>query len=282
MSNKDFDFNFSFEKFEKTLKGINETNTWYELISEVLPRWQIITIPRVAAFMAQTAHESRNYTALEESLYYSEDALSSVFGHYFDGESRKIEDYARKPQKIANLVYSNRMGNGPPESGDGWRYRGRGVIQLTGKNNYMDFADYFDMTLNEAVDYLETKEGALQAACWYWDSRNLNQHADDKDIVRITELINGGHNGLEDRKEKYHNNLKVLNSDYKDMSNLETVRQGSTGETVKRVQEALGITSDGIFGPNTEYYLKFWQFENGLEWDGVAGPKTLDKLLGEP
>jgi len=118
--------------------------------------------------------------------------------------------YANKPEAIANLVYANRMGNGGPETGDGYRYCGRGLIQLTGKDNYFWFAASLNITPEEASQYMETFEGAAQSACWFWETNNLNQWADKDDILTLTKRINGGTIGLEDRKKHYEHAKHVL------------------------------------------------------------------------
>ena len=119
--------------------------------------------------------------------------------------------YAKKPQMIANKVYANRMGNGDEASGDGFRYLGRGLIQLTGKNNYTFFAASVGIeNMDECVEYLGTFEGAVQSACFFWEQNNLNQWADKGDILTLTKRINGGTIGLEDRIKHYNHALHVL------------------------------------------------------------------------
>jgi putative chitinase len=188
------------------------------------------------------------------------------------------------------------MGNGDEDSGDGWRYCGRGVIQLTGHDNYSRFAKDMDMSLEEVVEYLETIEGAIMSAAWYWNSRKINTAADDNDIVKMTKLVNGGTIGLEDRKKHYAHILEVLGTEYEESSDVEdteeeesdaeaininqVIKRGAKGPTVAALQEALGVDADGAFGGGTERALKAWQEENGLTADGIAGPKTLAKLLG--
>ena len=161
-------------------------------------------------FFAQCAHETSNFTLFEESLRYSARALRSVFGKYFTKE--QAVEYARKPEKIANIVYANRMGNGDTCSGEGWKYRGRGALQLTGKNNYQSFADYVnDQTI---VDYPETvlqSKYLFKSAIFFFDKNNLwnvcNDLSEDT-VKKLTKRINGGYNGLEHRIEltkKYSN-----------------------------------------------------------------------------
>lgn len=164
---------------------------------------------RLAHFFAQLHHES-NLKAISENLNYSAESLRKVFGKYFPSVET-ANKYARHPEKIANRVYGNRMGNGPESSGDGWKYRGRGFIQLTGKDNYralskgtgIDYLNHPDKLLNEA--------DAMIAALWFWNSRNLNLYADRDDVREVTRRINGGFNGLDHRTEllkKYKNVFK--------------------------------------------------------------------------
>jgi putative chitinase len=158
--------------------------------------------------LAQCGHESNGFTVFKENLNYSAEGLVSTFSKYFPNIS-STAGFAKNPQKIANKVYANRMGNGSEESGDGYLYRGRGVIQLTGKDNYKAFADFKGKTLNDVVNYLETTEGAIESALWFWKTRGLNAVCDTDDIIKMTKLINGGLIGLDDRKLKY-NNFKVI------------------------------------------------------------------------
>jgi predicted chitinase len=135
--------------------------------------------------------------------------LLKTFPKYFKtlDEARA---YEKKPEKIANRVYSNRMGNGDESTGDGFRYLGRGLIQLTGKNNYTLFAAAIDTPLEQIPEYLQTFEGAVQSACWFWEQNNLNQWADKKDIMTLTKRINGGTIGLEDRIKHYNHALHLF------------------------------------------------------------------------
>jgi putative chitinase len=147
---------------------------------------------------------------MEENLNYSAQGLNKIFPKYFARAGRDANAYAKKPEKIANVVYSSRMGNGDEASGDGYRYRGRGFIQLTGKSNYSAFAADMEMPLEEATAWLDTAEGAVWSACWFWDSRELNKWADKGDIVTVTKKINGGTIGLEDRKSHYAEALQIF------------------------------------------------------------------------
>ena len=181
---------------------------WYEALSVLLPDYEINTPNRIAAFIAQCAHESASFTALHENLNYRAETLSKVWPKKFP--PAVAQQYAHKPEAIANLAYASRMGNGNEASGDGWRYCGRGLIQLTGKDNYTAFADSIGITPEEVSDYVQTFEGAAQSACWFWESNNLNQYADSGDIETMTKRINGGTLGLEDRKKHYEHAKHIL------------------------------------------------------------------------
>jgi putative chitinase len=182
---------------------------WTEALNKILPDYGIDTPQRVAAFVAQAAHESGNFTALHENLNYRAVTLRKVFPKYFPTDEMAAQ-YAQQPEKIANRVYANRMGNGPEESGDGFRYCGRGLIQLTGQQNYQNFADSIETPLEQVPDFLQTFEGAVQSACWFWENNNLNQYADTDDILTMTKRINGGTIGLEDRKRHYEHAKHVF------------------------------------------------------------------------
>ena len=185
---------------------------WCEALNKILPDYDIDTPTRVAAFLAQCAHESAGFTALHENLNYRAETLRKVFPKYFHDDAT-AQHYASQPNKaesIANRVYANRMGNGNEASGDGFRYCGRGLIQLTGKDNYTRFAESIDTPVEQIPEFLATFEGAIQSACWFWETNNLNQYADSGDIVTMTKRINGGTIGLEDRKKHYEHAKHVL------------------------------------------------------------------------
>jgi len=182
---------------------------WQQALEQLLPEYNINTPERIAAFIAQCAHESAEFTAIRENLNYRAESLQKVFAKYFPTQEL-AEQYAKQPEKIANRVYADRMGNGDESSGDGYRYCGRGLIQLTGRNNYQAFADSMECSLEQAVDYLATFEGAVQSACWFWETNSLNQLADTGDIKAMTKRINGGYIGLEDREAKYEHIKEIL------------------------------------------------------------------------
>lgn len=171
-------------------------------INECMVKYEINTVNRVAAFLAQIGHESGRLQFVEENLNYSATALLRVFGKYFPSQNVAAR-YARKPPMIANRVYANRMGNGNEASGDGWKYRGRGLIQLTGRNNYKACGTTLMIDLEKDPDWVKTPFGAVVTACWFWDKTKLNAFADKDDIVTISKKINGGTHGLEDRVDLY-------------------------------------------------------------------------------
>ena len=185
---------------------------WCGALNKLLPDYGIDTPQRVAAFLAQCAHESGGFVFLKENLNYRAASLRKIFPKYFPTD-QIAEQYASLPNKaeaIANRIYANRMGNGDEASGDGWLYCGRGLIQLTGKDNYTFFAGSLDISVEEAAEYLATFEGAAQSACWYWEQNNLNRFADANDVKGLTRAINGGYIGLEDRQSHTEHALHIL------------------------------------------------------------------------
>jgi putative chitinase len=178
----------------------------FGFLPETMEKFGINNPLRISHFLAQCAHESWNFKAVRENLNYGPVALMSTFKKYFP-TLEKADEYARQPEKIANLVYANRIGNGPVESGDGWRFRGRGFIQLTGRANYSSFDKVVPENIIDNPDLVASRYPLLSAA-WFWHSRNLNKIADlgpsEDIIIRITKIVNGGTNGLSDRI-KYFN-----------------------------------------------------------------------------
>jgi putative chitinase len=197
------------EQLAELIPGNPYISHWYEALEQCLPDYDINTPQRVAAFLAQCAHESGGFRALKENLNYRAATLRKVFPKYFPNDQIAAQ-FAGKQEMIANKVYANRMGNGDEASGDGFRYCGRGLIQLTGKNNYQLFAESIETPVEDIPHYLATFEGAVQSACWFWESNNLNQWADKGDILTMTKRINGGTIGLEDRIKHYNHALHVL------------------------------------------------------------------------
>jgi len=184
---------------------------YYEALNAGMTKYGINTPLRITHFIAQLAHESANFRLSTENLNYSAKALKSVFGKYFP-TNEMAEEYARKPEKIANKVYGGRMRNGDEESGEGWKFRGRGLIQLTGKENYTNCGRAIGMNLAEKPELLsDDPHAAVMAAAWFWDSRKLNNYADRDDVLSITKRINGGTHGLDDRKSHLAKAKEVFN-----------------------------------------------------------------------
>ena len=192
----------------KTKRAVLET---YALpIHEVAEYYDMYENPkRAAAFIAQIAHESGGFNFVKENLNYSAKGLMTTFKKYFPTEEL-AKQYERKPEKIANRVYASRMSNGDEASGDGYRFCGRGLIQLTGRANYTKFAQDLGISVEDTVAYLETPAGAVSSAGWFWDNNSLNRFCDNDDFVTLTKRINGGTIGLADRQHHYEIALKLL------------------------------------------------------------------------
>lgn len=197
------------EQIGQMIPSNKEVEKIYPFFEEFFYEYRINTPRRIAGFMAQCGHESLDFTRLQENLNYSAIALTRVFPKHFK-TIEETENYERQPEKIANKVYSNRMGNGNEKSGDGWKHRGMGAIQLTGKNIQKKFADYKKMSLEEVVEYLQTKKGAIESACWFWKENNLNNFCDKNDLIGMTKVINGGTHGLDDRRERWVRNKNII------------------------------------------------------------------------
>jgi putative chitinase len=281
--------NITEEQLAAMLPTNKEVAEWCKELNKAFPKHEINNARRIAGFISQCAHESRDFTAMEENLNYSKEALERVFPRYFGAGKQNAAEYARNPEKIANYVYmdANRsaagaLGNTQP--GDGWKFRGRGLKQLTGRNNYARFAAAYDMTADEASDWIETKEGALASALWFWTTNKLNPIADTGEVAVLTKRINGGDIGLADRQSRYSVAMQALTGDIPTRAPISaattaTLRRGSTGDAVKQMQRKLGIPADGDFGPGTEAAVRKWQAANGLVADGIVGPKTLAALM---
>ena len=291
----------------KMIPTNKEVGEWCKVLNEMLPKYGITSPRRIASFITQCAHESGDFRLLEENLNYKEETLLRVFPRYFGPGKQNAAEYAKNPEKIANYVYmdKNRSANGAlgnTQDGDGWRFRGRGLKQVTGRSNYTTFGKAIGKTAEEVAEYLETKEGALVSALWFWQSRGLNEVADTGDVAKVTKIINGGDIGLADRRKRYDEALAVLDGedapgddrrggsgessgqdrgqDRGQGRGSEVLRVGSRGAEVAALQRALGLADDGAFGPATEKALRAWQKDQGLTPDGIAGPQTLSKLLG--
>jgi putative chitinase len=163
-----------------------------------------LTPVRAAHFFAQTSHETGGFKTFSENLNYSVDGLQKIFGKYFPGNLE--ENYAKQPEKIANRVYANRMGNGSEESGDGWKFRGRGALQLTGKDNYTSFAQYLQKPEILTTPDLVATVYSFESAMFFFDKNKLwsicDQGINDASILTLTKKINGGTHGLDDRNAK--------------------------------------------------------------------------------
>jgi len=281
-------------QLSKILPVNKHTEDLAEVLNELFPKYNITTLNRAAGFIAQCGHESNGFTVLKENLNYSAQGLRGVFGKYFKDDAT-ANAYAKQPEKIANRIYASRMGNGDEHSGDGYKYRGRGAIQLTGHDNYTRFAESIGKDMDDTIDYLGTLDGAVESACWFWQTNKLNAICDADDIVTMTKRINGGTIGLDDRTAHYKLAKQVLAGVFGDDASDETVQEattqateveyvtvrvGSDNDTVKAVQTALGLNADGKFGPGTERAVKAWQTAHGLTADGIVGANTIRKMLG--
>lgn len=207
-------------QFKKFAPNTKYAQQWYDTLfgpqtelggKSLLQEYEITTKPRVAAFLAQCSHESGGFVFVTENLNYSASGLLRVFPKYFP-DLATAKQYERNPKKIASRVYANRMGNGDETSQEGYVYRGRGILQLTGKDNYFWFGASLDLTPEQASEYLETFEGAAQSACWFWETNKLNALADAGDIKGMTKRINGGYIGLADREHHYAVALNMFDS----------------------------------------------------------------------
>lgn len=197
------------DKFKQIFPNCKQPNDTTKALNIILPKYKITTKERLAAFLAQCGHESGSFNILKENLNYSAEGLCKVWPKRFPTLA-EAQKYHRNPEKIANKVYADRMGNGSEDSGDGFLYCGRGAIQLTGKDNYTKFASSLDMAIDEAVAYCETREGAIESACYFWETHNLNECADKGDFVALTKKINGGTTGLAERQEIWAKAKQVL------------------------------------------------------------------------
>ena len=204
-----FEFDFTANHVHQLLNGNPHAQSWYEALCHELPKYQITSAKRVAMFMAQTGHESGNYTALVENLNYKPQALMAIWKKRFP-TLEIANQYAHNPEKIANRAYCDRMGNGSEESGDGWMFHGRGLIQLTGRSLYEAFAREIGKGLEETVTYCETPDGAVESACFFWEHHGLNAISDAGDIVHATKVINGGTLGIEDRTARYNHAIQLF------------------------------------------------------------------------
>jgi putative chitinase len=198
------------EQFQQLFTHNKAADAWVAALNAILPKYGIDTPQRVACFLAQCGHESEGFTCLVENLNYSAQALATTWPNRYSVDPKApvkapntlATQLHRRPEAIANNVYANRLGNGDEASGDGWQHRGRGVIQITGKDAYKAFAKAAGIPYDQVFAYLETKHGAVESACWYWSTRDLNPVADADNYLLVTKRINGGTNGFADRSER--------------------------------------------------------------------------------
>lgn len=192
------------------LKEIGIDEKWLDPLNQTFDKFEINTPNRIAGFIGQCQHESAKFTRLTENLNYSGKALHAVWPSRFKTEE-EMEAYHRQPEKIANKVYADRMGNGDEASGEGWKYRGRGVIQLTGKANYAAASDAIGVDFVDQPDLVTEPLYAVMTAGWFWKTNKLNYLCDSQDWKTLTKRINGGTIGLEDRIKHIEHVLEVLN-----------------------------------------------------------------------
>lgn len=194
-----------------TATGLNADAAlrWYPHIQETAKRFDFQEPKRLAMWLAQCGHESGGFKRLVENLNYSAEGLTKTWPKRFPTLAA-AQSYARQPEKIANRVYASRIGNGDEASGDGWRFRGRGLIQVTGRENYKACGAALGVDLLERPELLETERYAALSAGWFWDSRKLNAPADAGDIEAVTKKINGGTTGLADRKARWAQTTDAL------------------------------------------------------------------------
>jgi putative chitinase len=191
------------------LQQLGIDSKWLQPLEDTFAKYDINTPERQAAFIGQCAHESGNFKTLEENLNYKPEALMRVWSSRFPTLDVAMK-YAHNPEAIANKVYGGRMGNGVEETGEGWKYHGRGLIQLTGKENYANCGSGIGVDLLSNPGLLNTPEYAALSAGWFWNKKGLNSLADAGDIDTITKRINGGTLGLDDRKAKIAKALSIL------------------------------------------------------------------------
>lgn len=196
------------DQLKKIAPACRDPEGWAPLFDATLYH-ENFTLRQAAMFLAQTGHESGDFNTLVENLNYSSDRLLVVFPKYFKGVN-DISKFNRNPEAIANVVYANRMGNGDTDSGEGYKFRGRGILQVTGKANYMKCSEFIygnEESLLEDPDMLEHQEDAINSALWFWKTHNL---INVKDCNAVTQIINGGQTGAADRLNRFNNAYAVL------------------------------------------------------------------------
>jgi putative chitinase len=201
---------FTFEQFRQATESTTaDAQKYYLFIKDLCKQYDLTTKLRLCAFMAQIGHESTGLAVLVENLNYSTKGLLETWPSRFKTLAQ-AQPYHRNPEKIANVVYSGRMGNGTEQTGEGWKYRGRGLKQLTGKNNYKALTNALNVDFVAKPELLEQPEFAVKSAMWFWSSNNCNNYADKGDIEGLTRKINGGTVGLAERIRRYKLALSVF------------------------------------------------------------------------
>jgi putative chitinase len=180
-----------------------------DCLNESFDKYEINTVNRAAGFLAQCGHESNGFTVLKENLNYKAEALNKIFHKYFP-TVESAQPYAHQPEIIANKIYANRMGNGDEASGDGYKFRGRGAIQLTGRDNYTKFGATLGLDPEACVADMETLDGGVESAMWFWQTHGLNAICDADDITAMTKRVNGGTIGLAERQALYEKAKGIL------------------------------------------------------------------------
>lgn len=285
-----------------------EAAAWHTSINKIFPRFGITSAKQVAMFMSLYDIESKGFAILEENLNIGKEDLCaahpSVFGFVRNESSEQAGSasgldatvYHYQPEKIANVIYANTLGNGDTASGEGWKYRGRGVRLLRGKTEYTSFGSHSDVnrSADDVVGYLQTKDGALAAACWHWEANNMNALADADNIAATTLLVTGSET-IGVRANRFTANEKILSGDAiefnKALGDASTSWvQGDEGNTIKLIQRAIcdyadgtdldleQFDCDGIFGSATLIMVKKYQAEMGLTQNGILKPATLKNL----
>ncbi len=205
-----FQCKFTIDVLSVLIPQNKDVQTWFNALITILPNYNVVTKDRVAAFLAQTSYESGGFTILQENLNYSSEGLLSIFPTRFNATT--APQYARQPEKIANCVYASRYGNGNDASGDGWKFSGKGIIQITFHDNYAACSQflYKDDRLVQNPLLLLQPIDAINSAIWYWQSHNLSDLADTDNFAAITEKINGGLNGEAERIALYNKAMNLL------------------------------------------------------------------------
>lgn len=274
--------NLSAKDFGRSIPTNREPEVWHGFACEYFPKYEINTDTRIAGFMAQGSHESNDFVSLIENLNYSAAGLRKVFPRYFRTYAIALQ-YARDPVRIANRVYDdalriNKLGN--IQEGDGWRFRGSGIMMLTGRDMYTRFADEIGTTPEDAAAYVRTKRGAFESACWVWKIKRGNWFSDQRDIRGMSRAINGGDIGMADRVDRWnrYTKLKYLEENLT-VPEVPMLQRGAKGYVVAVIQRSLGIVDDGAYGPGTEREVRNWQAKLNYPLTGKLTPEEVTQLF---